>query len=89
MNDKEFMQFIATKLFSTRQYPNPFYIRMYSRCNGKTENRKRLLKNIIQENLKIFNECNYSLESETVMIGKIKIKGRKYYDRLSNRPGNV
>lgn len=85
MNEQEFMQFIATKLFSPRQY----LIYIPSRCNGKTEKRKQLLKKIAEENLKIFNECNYSLESETVMIGKIKIKGRKYYDRLSNRPGNV
>lgn len=89
MNEQEFMQFIARKFFSTRQYQNPFYICMQSRGYGKTESRRILLKKIAEENLKIFNECNYNIESETVMIGKIKIKGRKYYDRLSNRPGNV
>lgn len=74
MNEQEFMNFIARKLFSTRQYQNPFYIRIQSRGCGKTENQKRLLKKIAEENLKIFNECKYSLESEAVMIGKIKLK---------------
>lgn len=76
MNEQEFMQFLAKKLFSVRQFPNPFYISMYSRSNGKTENRKLLMKKVFEKTSKIFNECNYSIESETVMIGKIKIKGR-------------
>lgn len=74
MNEQEFVDFIARKIFSTRQYQNPFYIRMQSLGCGKTESRKRLLKKIAEENLKIFNECKYSLESEAVMIGKIKLK---------------
>lgn len=74
MNEQEFMHFIAMKLFSKRQYENPFYIRMAPRGYGKTENRKTLLKKIAEENWKIFNECKYSLESEAVMIGKIKLK---------------
>ena len=74
MNEQEFMHFIATKLFSKRQYENPFYISMAPRGYGKNENRKILLKKIAEENWKIFNECKYSLESETVMIGKIKLK---------------
>lgn len=74
MNEQEFMNFIARKLFSKRQYQNPFYIHMQSRGYGKTESRRILLKKIAEENLKIFNECKYNLESEAVMIGKIKLK---------------
>lgn len=74
MNEQEFMHFIAMKLFSKRQYENPFYIRMAPRGYGKTENRKILLQKIAEENWKIFNEGNYNIESIAVMIGKIKLK---------------
>ncbi len=77
MTEKEFTHFLAMKLFSKRQYENPFYIRMQSRGYGKTESRKRLLKEIIEENLRLQNDGIYQPGSIGVKIGLIKLRGRR------------
>ena len=75
MTEQEFMNFIARKLFSKRQYKNPFYIRMQSRGYGKTESRKILLNKIVEENLRLQNSGICQPGSISVKIGLIKLRG--------------
>lgn len=81
MTEQEFMHFIATKLFSKRQFENPFYIRMQPRGYGKTESRKRLLKEIVEENLRLQNSNIYQPGSIGVKIGLLKLRGYKKWTK--------